>query len=175
MKTRLAVASALLVALLPVPAAQAAAPRRDACAADAARALDAQLRRHPGGRRVDGNTVSYDGGALSVHVFPETCARFDGLGDCDSGVACFWQKAGYLGTQWVLSAADRWTDLRVGSFGSAHNNHAGQLLLRRERTGATVKIFPSDTGSRDTRPPGEAAPVGRAGWACLRTSSRGCA
>ncbi|GAA2359481.1 hypothetical protein GCM10010404_10900 [Nonomuraea africana] len=175
MKTRLAVASALLVTFLPVPAAQAAV-RPDTCAADAARALDSQLERHPGGTRVDGNTVSYDGGALAVHVFPETCEHFDGLGDCDSGVACFWEKAGYAGTQWVLSAADRWTDLRIGGFGSTHNNHAGDLLLRGARNGATVKVFRPDTGSRDTLPQGHADPVGRAGWACLRTgSSRGCA
>ncbi|MFE3453883.1 peptidase inhibitor family I36 protein [Nonomuraea sp. NPDC059194] len=187
MRIGLVAATALLATCLPVPAGHAslspgfvspahAAARPDRCAADSDRQIAAQLARHPGGTRVDSNTVSYDGGALSVNVFPSTCASFDGMGDCDSGVACFWQRSRYRGTQWVLSGKDRWVGLRAGRFGSAHNNdHGGDLLLRGARDGATVKVFGPDTGSPDTLPSGARSPVGELGWACLSTrGSGGC-
>ncbi|MEU7898845.1 hypothetical protein AB0B45_39070 [Nonomuraea sp. NPDC049152] len=180
MRIGLTVATVLFVACLPAPTGHAAeghAPARpDQCAVDSDREIAAQLARHPGGTRVDSNTVSYDGGALSVNVFPSTCESFDGLGDCDSGVACFWARSRYQGTQWVLSGKDRWVDLRLGRFGSTHNNHTGDLLLRGAREGTTVKVFRPDTGSADTLPRGARRPVGGLDWACLSTrSSRGCA
>ncbi|MFD1933955.1 MULTISPECIES: hypothetical protein [Nonomuraea] len=175
MRIRLAAATALLVTCLPAPAGHASAPP-DQCAVDSDRALAAQLARHPGGTRVDSNTVAYDDGALSVNVFPASCESFDGLGDCDSGVACFWARSRYQGTQWVLSGKDRWVELRAGRFGSAHNNHTGDLLLRGTRDGATVKVYGPDTGSADTLRRGARGPVGGLGWACLRArASRGCA
>ncbi|MGW5683715.1 peptidase inhibitor family I36 protein [Nonomuraea sp. NPDC003754] len=172
----LAAAITLLAACLPASAGHAAADPTDQCALDSDNAIAAQLARHPGGTRVDTNTVSYDDGALSVHVFPSTCASLDGQGDCDSGVACFWERSRYRGNQWVLSGKGKWVDLRIDRFGSVHNNHhTAQLLLRRTRDTPTVKVYGSYLGSPNTLPSGARRQAGTLDWACLSTrGSGGC-
>lgn len=180
MRIRLTVALVLFGAGWPAVPAGAAVADHDQCLIDTELAIARQLESHPGGRRVGPDTVAYDRGALLITFRPDSCRRLRSFSTCQIAggnrrFACLWTRPNTEGDLRRYDIKNKWINLRadplaIRAFGSLENDHPGDLLIKKTRSGV-AKAY--RTGSLDPDTLDGTNPVGYWPLICLKTAARG--